>query len=95
MASNPRQFRNIAGAATTVVLRGAGRLRGIIINQAVASSTITIYDNTSASGTIVGTITQPVTLLANQESLDYYSLQLSTGLTIVTSAADNITVVYS
>jgi len=90
-----RLFRNIAGAGTTVVSTRPGRLHGITINSAVLSGVITIYDNTAASGTIIATITNPATLLQNNFDLDYYSLQTSIGLTVVTSAADNITVVYS
>jgi len=90
-----RQFRNIAGAATTVVSRGAGRLYAIVINQAVLSSVTTVYDNTAASGTIIATITNPATLLQTTANLDYQGLIFNTGLTIVTSAADNITVIYS
>lgn len=95
MSSNNRQFRNIAGAATTTVVSGSGTLYGITVNKAVLSGVITIYDNTAASGTLIATITNPAALLHSQISLDYKELVFRTGLTIVTSAADDITVVYS
>lgn len=88
------KFRNIAGAATTVVKSGAGTLVGIVVNKAVASGVITIYDNTAASGTKIGTITNPGTLLHSQISL-VHGLAFGTGLTVVTSAADDITVIYN
>ncbi len=84
---------NITTATTTTPKSGPGALHGIIINKAVASGVITIYDNTAASGAIVGTITFPATLLNNQDSL-FYDCQITTGITIVTSAAFDLTVLY-
>lgn len=86
-------FRNIAGAATTVVRSTGGVLAGIIVNKAVANGVITVYDNTAASGTKIATITHPATLLQNQYDL-FYQAAFGTGLTVVTSAADDITVIY-
>lgn len=86
-------YSNIASASTTVVKTGSGVLKKIIVNKLVASGAITIYDNTAASGTKIGTITSPATLLVNQLTLDY-GVRFLTGLTIVTSAADDVTVVY-
>ncbi len=88
------RFRNIAGAATTVVKSGRGNLIGINVNTAVLSGVITVYDNTAASGTLIATITNPATLLQNHFSYAYHRLEFNTGLTIVTSAADNITIIY-
>lgn len=85
---------NITSATTTTVKTGAGVLRRIVNNKAIALSVITIYDNTAASGTKIGTITNPAALLASQLVADY-DVAFSTGLTIVTSLADDITVVWS
>lgn len=87
-------FSNIAGAATTTVKTGAGTLRKIVVNKAVASGVITVYDNTAGSGTKIATVTNPATLLHSQMEL-VYDAAFATGLTVVTSAADDITVVYS
>ena len=87
-------FLNIAGAATTVVKTGAGVLKKIIINKAVATGVVTVYDNTADSGTKIGTITQPAAVLQSQNVL-FFDLAFSTGLTIVTSSTDDITVVYA
>lgn len=92
----PNSFLNITLAAptTTVVKGSAGFLNKIIINKATALGVITIYDNTAASGTLIGTITMPATLLANQIVLNF-DIAFTTGLTIVTStAAQDITVSY-
>lgn len=95
MHAGQRKFTNIAGAGTNTLRTGSGRLYGVIVNKAVLSSVTTIYDNTAGSGTIIATITQPATLLQSQFDLDYQGLQFNTGLTVVTSAADDITIVHS
>ena len=89
-------YQNIVLAAptTTTVKSGAGFLHSITINKATATGVITIYDNTAGSGTVIGTITQPAALLANQVTL-VFDVSFSTGLTIVTAtAAQDITVSY-
>lgn len=90
---NSHQFLNIASAATTTVKSGKGTLVRITSNKKVQSGVITIYDNTAASGTKIGTITNPATLLDNQQTYEY-GVAFSTGLTIVTSADDDLTVVF-
>lgn len=92
-SNQTNSFVNIAGAATTVVKTGSGKLVKLIINKLVATGVITIYDSTAASGTKIGIITSPAVLLASQLPLEY-DLNFSIGLTVVTSAADDITVVY-
>ena len=94
VVTKPQSCRNIAGAATTVVKSGGGTLIGIVVNKAVASGVVTVYDNTAASGTKIATITFPAVLLGNQVNLTY-GCWFSTGLTVVTSAADDITVIYN
>lgn len=94
-ASGGYSFLNIAaGQATTVVKSGAGTLHSIVLNSAAtATNTTTIYDNTAASGTVIGrpavvTATIPVTLL--------YDIAFATGLTIITATANggDMTVTY-
>lgn len=94
MFPGPYLFTNIAGAATTTVRTGGGVLIAIVVNKAVANGVITVYDNTAGSGTKIATITNPATLLHSQMALPYFGIGFATGLTIVTSAADDITVVY-
>ena len=88
------QYVNIVldAPTTTVVKSGVGVLHTITFNKPVATEVITIYDNTTASGNLIGTITipaspQPVTL--------HYDATFNTGLTIVTAtAASDITVTF-
>ena len=94
---NGNNFTNITLAAptTTVVKTGGGNLKRIIINKTTANGVITIYDNTAASGTLIGTITMPATVLNTSLTFEY-DCRFSTGLTIVTAtAAQDITVVWN
>jgi hypothetical protein len=81
--------KNIAGAVTQVLKSGAGNLQTVVINANTGTS-ITLYDNTAASGTIIATIAP------NQiASLDFKGISFSTGLTVVTIGAGiNCTVIY-
>ena len=98
-------FLNITTNATTTVKSGAGTLHGFTVNNNgfTTAGTITIYDNTAASGTLIGTFTIPlmppgtVLLATTFIPPQYFDLSFSTGLTIVTATtapAANITVMY-
>lgn len=87
--NNAFDYRNIATATTTVVKSGAGILHAITINTTTAS-TITVYDNTAGSGTAIATIAASPAI----GQVFLYDVSFSTGLTIVTAGASNITVSY-
>lgn len=82
----------LAAPTTTAVKTTPGVLHAITFNKPVATAIVTMYDNTAASGTVIGTITvpaspQPVTLT--------YDVAFNTALTITTAtAASDITVSY-
>lgn len=87
------RYHNVTGQATVEIKAGAGTLHAITFNKPVATSVLTIYDNTAGSGTaVIGTVTvpaspQPVTL--------FYDCIFTTGLTVVMATADmDITVSY-
>ena len=87
-------FLNITLAAptTTVVKTGAGILHTVTFNKPVATAVVTIYDNTAASGTVIGTITVPASPIPVTLT---YNAAFGTGLTITTAtAAQDITVTY-
>lgn len=91
------KYSNITlGAPTTTVLStGPTILDGITINKAAANAIIVIYDGiTAASGTVVGTITMPATLLSSQHSINYFGLCLNKGLCLVSTTAQDITVAF-
>ena len=84
---------NMIGAATTTHITGSGTLGQITINQPIANGTITIYDNTAASGTVIGKITLPAVLLEQGPHTATYDAEFSLGLTVVTvGAAMDITI---
>lgn len=86
-------YANITTLTTTTVKSGAGFLHALTIMTPVASSVITIYDNTAASGTKIGTITLPVTITNQGPITIPVNVSFSTGLTVVTgTAASDITV---
>lgn len=94
VATGGAKFSNITTATTTVVKSGAGTLSNLIINTPIASSTITLYNNTTATGAKIATITLPATITGESPFVLDYNLAFSTGLTIVTSGATDITVTY-
>lgn len=88
-------YTNVTTTATSVIARpgvggGGILLHCITFNKPVATGTVTIYDNTAASGTTIATITvpaspQPVTL--------FYDVICGQGLTIAEGViAQDITV---
>lgn len=94
-ATGGYSFLNVAaGQATTTVKSGAGTLHAIVFNgPATATSTLIVYDNTAASGTVIGrplatAVVAPVTVI--------YDLAFATGLTLITATANgaDMTVIY-
>ncbi len=85
-------YTNITTQTTTTVKSGSGMLHAIVLNTPVASAVVTIYDNTAGSGTLIGTITLPGTLLSSGPVTVMINGKFNTGCTIVTSGATmNIT----
>lgn len=83
-------YTHISTAATTMVKSGAGVLHLINVGTlGTVASTVTIYDNTAGSGTVIGVINS-LTLSGGFP----YDVAFSTGLTIVTTgtAAPDVTV---
>lgn len=90
------KFTNITAGAptTTVISTGPCVLDKIVINKATASAVIAIYNGaTVATGTLIGTVTNPGTLLESQKVLDY-GIDCNKGLTILTTTAQDITVTH-
>ena len=84
----PYNYQYISTATTTTVKSGAGVLKSITIGETAAGA-ITIYDNTAASGTVIGVLKASHA----EQTLDF-SVAFSTGLTIVTAGASKLTVSY-
>jgi hypothetical protein len=85
-------YVNITGQVTTVVKAAPGILTILCLNTPTATSVITLFDNTSAAGTKIGTITVPAT---PQPVCMPYNVNFQIGLTInVATASSDITVGY-
>lgn len=76
-------YQNITTQATTAIKAGPGYLHAVCVNTPAATGTVTIYDNTAASGTKIGTITS----FASVGGCFIYDVAFWTGLTIVTATA--------
>lgn len=97
LLSQPISAR-ISTVTTTVLKYGPGNLHAIIFGTLPTSSgTITIYDNTAGSGTVLwaGTVVKAAQDSQRPNSVDFKGLAFSTGLTVVTATnAADFTVVY-
>jgi hypothetical protein len=80
---------HIAYAGTTVVSTGAGVLKRIVVNT-TANGAITVYDSESATGRVIAILKASVA-----EGSFEYDVEFGTGLTVVTAAASDITVVFA
>ncbi len=83
-------FLNLAAAATTTIKTGSGLLHAINVTTAgAAGSTITVYDNTAGSGTIIATID------ATAIHTYIFDIEFLTGLTVVIAGATAPKVTFS
>lgn len=87
MTTRPGTSTRITTATTTTPVSGTGILAKIIVEVAL-TGTVTVYDNTAASGTVLAIL--PIGTVAGVYMFDS---KFTTGLTLVTSAADRIIVV--
>jgi len=85
-------YTHITTATTTVIDSTNGFHHTVVVNTPVLSGVIKMYDNTAASGNVIGTITYPATLLSSGPSSNTYDVLVNTGLTIVTTGVMDITV---
>lgn len=84
-------YNYITTATTTQVKSGSGYLHKIVLNKPVASSTIKLIDNTAGTTANIGIITNTTDVKPYEL---VYDVRFSTGLRIVTSGTDDITVIY-
>ena len=85
-------YLHLNANGTTTVKSGAGVLRRIIINtRGGIVNTLTIYDNTTATGAVIGAVDT-----VNAGGAFNYELDFTTGLTVVLAGgtAADITIIY-
>ena len=94
--------QNLTTSGTFTLKSGQGKLHAIVVNTAVASATIKLYDNIANSGASLGVITLPSTV-GNPFSLPYGDgsennqaggCPFFNGLTVVTSGAMDLTFIF-
>lgn len=89
MLSAPK-YIHIAANSTVVCKYSAGTLHAVIVNNPT-NNAITLYDNTVASGAVIAVILP----LNNSSPFElHYDLDFSTGLTIVTGANTDLTLIF-
>lgn len=81
---------HITTATTTLVKTGPGSIRSICVNTPVAAGTVTVDDALTATTPTMGIITTPAAA-ANPYCVQY-NASFTTGLTIVTVGAQDVTV---
>lgn len=91
LRSDHYQFTRITSATTTQVKSGKGILKRIVVNVPVSTGTITMYDAQAATTAPIGAITSTADL--RPYFIDY-DLKFANGLNIVTTQAQDITVVW-
>lgn len=91
MRQEAQLYNYITTATTTQVISRPGRLVAIILNKPVASSTIKLIDGTAGTTANMATITNTADVKPYRLE---YNMRFSSGLRIVTSGADDVTVVY-
>lgn len=81
-------YKYITTAATNVVKSGPGALLQVIIGKATAG-TVTVYDNTAASGNII------CAFPTSTSSFSYtIGAMFTIGCTVVNSAGEQLTIIY-
>jgi hypothetical protein len=91
-AFSASKYYHTAVAATPLIKTGAGFLGSIIMNTPVASGTITVYDGIDNTGAVIAIITNPGTLVAEGPVGAFYGIGFMTGLYIVITGTQDITV---
>lgn len=93
---DPPSYLNahITTATTTLVKTGPGTLRSICVNTVATPGTITIDDALTATTPTYGVITSPTTVTGVDPFCQTYNISFFTGLTIVTTGTQDITVNY-
>jgi len=84
------QYKNLTGAATTVLEPAACTLGMVTINKASAQ-VITIYDGVDTTGTVIATLPASAAV-----GTYHYHVSCNRGLTVVTAAsyAGDVTISY-
>ena len=86
-------YKHLSGVNSSQILKyGAGFIHTLVIGTPVNNATITIYDNTSGTGNVMGVLTLPNSAIPT--TIDYH-IPFFNGLNIVPSSTSlDVTVIY-
>lgn len=84
----PYSYRNVTTDATTIVKASQGTLRAVVVNKPGTTATVTLYDNTAASGTKIATLSPTAA------GTVVYDVSFAIGLTAVTTGGADLTFVF-
>lgn len=87
-------YTNITTATTTLIKNGPGVLHLIAVNTLVGSATVEMDDALTHTTPKIGTVTLPGTITSALPTNLFYDVNFTTGLSITTSGATDITVVW-
>ena len=92
MTSNKLSYANVTQAAAATVKAGPAGLFGITVTEST-SGTVTVYDNTAASGTVLFT----KTTLAVGEVIHFGGLGIAAkkGLHVVVGGTGTVNIIYT
>lgn len=85
-------YKHVVNAATTTVKAGPGYLDRVVYNGGSSSATLTMYDNTAASGTIIGVVT--LSASENNPAAVVYNATFTTGLVVVSTGTIDCTFIF-
>jgi hypothetical protein len=84
------KYANLSGVGTTLLKTGIGSLGSVAIGTGAAGASISLYDGTSSSGTLIGVIGAATTGSVT------FGVQFFTGLyAVVAGGSPNATVSYT
>jgi len=86
MVATAYKYAHLAGAGTTVVASGRVTLHSVTVGT--AGTTITIYDNTAASG-------QVIAIIGAITGTFVYDVQCNIGITVVVAGSGDACVTYA
>jgi hypothetical protein len=86
-------YTHMTSATTTLVKTGPGVLHAIVVNTGVASATIEFDDALTHTSPVIGIITCQASTVGQPVSC-VYDVSFTTGLSITTSGATDITIVW-
>ncbi len=88
------QYTHMTTATTTQIKTGPGILHAICVNTLVGSATIEFDDQTSHAAPVMGILTLPSTITGVDPFQVHYDCTFNTGLSITTSGATDLTIIW-